>query len=190
MADLMIDEARADEYKSLAKIAKEVFMDDRFYKAMIPDPARRARRLFKIYLQGAKICLKNEGGVLAVKKNSEPVGFLMYFDYNKFRQRNLRGFLKIFDGKIHKNKISPPAFEKIHRQVVQLKSNPVFVLAIAVAEKHQNQGIGTALFEHFLNKFADRKIISDVSGPFFRKICLDEGFEVKPLSETCELVIK
>ena len=190
MCHLVIEEAVPEDFPLLAEIAADVFKDDKFFQKLIPQADIRPERLYQMYKEGMEICQKNFGGVLKVRKEKTPIGFLMYFNYHKFRRRNLKDFLKTFDGYIKRNKLFPKSFEKIHRLSLNTGKNSIFVLAIAVAIPYQNKGIGTALFEDFMKRFQGLTIFGDVSGPFFRKICVKEGFKIQPLSETCELVIK
>lgn len=188
--DIEFIEAQASDFDDIVEIAADAFMTDRYFMKQIPDQSIRRQELQKIYREGIDICQKNFGGVLVIKKNYVPAGFLMYFDYKKFRRQNLAEFKKVFGFSIQNNKVSHGSFAEIHRCAMRLKDNPVYVLAIAVSKKYQNQGLGKKLFEHFLQKFAGCSIMSDVSGPFFKRLCGKCGFEMKSISDTCDLVLK
>ena len=187
---LEVKELEKGEEEEVVRIAVQAFMQDRYFLEQIPDPKVREKELALIYRQGIELCRKNSGGVLAVYKDGKAAGFLMYFDYKRFRRQNLEDFKKVFGVSIRHNKVAPSSFREIHQGAMRLKEDPVYVLAIGVVKEYQHQGIGRELFDAFLDKFSGRPVMSDISGPFFLRLCQRFGFKVKPISTTCYLAVR
>lgn len=185
-----VKELEYGDEEKIVEIAVQVFMKDRYFQEQILDSRRRRKELAGIYREGISLCRQNGGGILGIYKNKEAAGFLMYFDYKKFRRQNLEDFKKVFGISIGYNKVSPSSFREIHRGALRLKEDPVYVLAIGVAKEFQHQGLGRVLFAAFLEKFAGRPVMSDVSGPFFLRLCRRYGFMVRPISPTCYLAVR
>ena len=186
---IVCENMRPDEYSQVVDLAVKVFMEDKFFIKRWPDEQKRYENLAEIYRDGLEICDKNFGGTMVAKLGGKIVGFLMYFDYVKFRKSNLADFKKIFGVEIQHNHVDPVSFAKIHRLVVKSKQNPVYVLAIGVGKIYQHKGIGKSLFADFLKCFEDRVIMSDISGPFFLRLCQKYGFDLSPISDVCYVAI-
>ncbi len=186
---VVCENIKPDEYNQVVDLAVEVFMEDKFFMKHLPDEQNRRKTLAEIYRDGVEICDKNFGGTLVAKLDGQAVGFLMYFDYVKFRKSNLEDFKKVFGVEIQHNHVSPVSFAKIHRLVVKSKQSPVYVLAIGVGKHYQHQGIGKTLFADFLKRFEGRVIMSDISGPFFLRLCQKYGFDLAPISDVCYVAV-
>lgn len=190
MQELECGEIKPEELEAVVQLAVEVFMEDSYFVEHWPDSQERYRRLAQIYREGITICGENFGGTLVARQGEMAVGFLMYFDYKKFRRCNLKAFKQVFGVEIAHNRVQPDSFVKIHREAMSISESPVYVLAVGVGKNSQNQGIGRGLFVHFLTKFNGRPIMSDISGPFFLRLCQKFGFEVRPLTNICCLAVK
>lgn len=187
---IVCENIKPDEYNLVVDLAVEVFMNDKFFIKHFPDEDIRREKLAEIYRDGLEICDKNFGGTMVAKRDGKVVGFLMYFDYVKFRKSNLEDFKKVFGVEIQYNHVTPISFAKIHRMVVKSKQNPVYVLAIGVGKNYQHQGIGKTLFAYFLKRFEGRVIMSDISGPFFLRLCRKYGFDLTPVSDVCYTAVR
>lgn len=188
--DIICEILQNSEYDKVINLAVEVFMNDKFFIKQFPDYNTRQQQLKTMYQEAVKLCADNFGNTLIAKTKNKIVGFLMFFDYMEFRKSNLEDFKKIFGIEIKHNSVLPTSFAKIHKQVVKSGNNPIYVLAIGVGKKYQHQGIGKFIFTKFLQHFENRVIMSDISGPFFLRLCQKCGFDIKPLSEVCYLAIK
>ena len=186
---IVCENIKKAEYERVVELAVEVFMEDKFFIKHMPDANERRKKLAELYRDGLEICDKNFGGTLVAKVNDEVVGFLMYFDYIKFRKTNLHDFKDVFGVEIQHNHVAPESFVKIHKAVIRSQCNPMYVLAIGVGKNYQHQGIGKALFADFLQKFEGRVIMSDISGPFFLRLCQKYGFNLEPISDVCYLAV-
>lgn len=187
---LVCDIIQKSEYDKVVELAVEVFMEDKYFLKHLPDAKFRRKELAKIYRDGLEICANNFGNTLVARKDGEGVGFLMFFDYVKFRASNLEDFKKVFGIEIQHNHVLPASFAKIHKTVLKSHNNPIYVLAIGVGKKYQHQGVGKTLFMDFLNRFDDRAIMSDISGAFFLRLCRKYGFHLEQISDVCYLGMK
>ena len=93
---VVCENIKPDEYNQVVDLAVEVFMEDKFFMKHLPDEQNRRKTLAEIYRDGVEICDKNFGGTLVAKLDGQAVGFLMYFDYVKFRKSNLEDFKKVY----------------------------------------------------------------------------------------------
>ncbi len=188
---MRIIEVSREGLDEIVPLAANVFMTDNYFMKMYPDEKVRYQELLKGYREGAEICLSDDcGKFIVLEDNGRYLAFLLYVDYVKLRRCNLEGLKKIFGMKFSRNKITSQFVAHIHRSILKLKENPVYVLAIGVDEEYRHKRLGTMIFDYFLDKFKGKIVVSDVSGKYFLKLCLSHGFEAEQISDVCHFVIK
>lgn len=188
---MRVIEASRESLDEVVSLAAKIFMKDNYFIKMYPDEKVRNLELLKNYREGAEICLADDcGKIIVLEDNGRYLGFLLYVDYVKLRRCNLEGLKKIFGMKFSRNKITSQSVAYIHRSILKLKENPVYVLAIGADEEYRHKRLGTMIFDYFLDKFKGKIIVSDVSGKYFLKLCLSHSFEAEQISDVCHFVIR
>lgn len=139
----------------------ECFQEDHYYADIFTDSATRCADMTTKYKPILLSCIER-GHCLGVKEDAgKLIAFVICFNYKDTREKDYDLFHKIFAVNDMTDEL--PYDEVLHKKIMKLDGDTMYLVSIAVGEKYRRRGIASGLIDMIMQKYSKYNIVGDVS---------------------------
>lgn len=180
------EKLRKHHIEQVMELLCECFFDDHYYLHMFPDPNTRKANMRTAFYPSIMYCIQN-GYCRGVWDGEMLVAFLIAFDYRAVRSNDIAVFRMIFAGDQDSSIL--PFDREIHQGILNLPSEVLYCLSIAVKPEYQQKNIGSGLMDAAMEDFPTFSVVGDVSNQDSLAMYRKRNFTVDEIDCDYHLVI-
>ncbi len=179
-----------EEIEVIARLGADSFIDDEFYLEYKTKGLLGKLELERIFKRSISICAQY-GVASKITLNGETCAFLLAFNYLELEREHPEEFAHFFNSS---DALQNEGLTNIYngfKRHLDKNSEYIYLLAVAVDEKHRRKGFATSLLKQLCLEYNEYIIFADVTNPGMRIITERQGFKaVENNVSGCDLVFK